>query len=149
MNQQKPREYWDYECHMIEWGNIDDYQLIRKLGRGKYSEVFEGVKAPMDQKCVIKILKVRFCSRLLMLNCCIARYAKYSIGITLQYGAVSFIWEISSSQTAFRLSCILHDTSRSRSFAALAPSPSLWYRLFELTLNLPSSFLGRSHRIVM
>uniref|UniRef100_A0A915B4E8 Casein kinase II subunit alpha n=1 Tax=Parascaris univalens TaxID=6257 RepID=A0A915B4E8_PARUN len=57
VNQQKPREYWDYECHMIEWGNIDDYQLIRKLGRGKYSEVFEGVKAPMDQKCVIKILK--------------------------------------------------------------------------------------------
>ncbi|VDM41103.1 unnamed protein product [Toxocara canis] len=57
VNQQKAREYWDYECHMIEWGNIDDYQLIRKLGRGKYSEVFEGVKAPMDQKCVIKILK--------------------------------------------------------------------------------------------
>lgn len=60
MNQQKPREYWDYECHMIEWGNIDDYQLIRKLGRGKYSEVFEGVRSPLDEKCVIKILKVCF-----------------------------------------------------------------------------------------
>lgn len=57
VNQQKPRDYWDYECHMIDWGVIDDYQLIRKLGRGKYSEVFEGIKAPMDQKCVIKILK--------------------------------------------------------------------------------------------
>ncbi|CAG9529690.1 unnamed protein product [Cercopithifilaria johnstoni] len=57
VNQQKPREYWDYECHMIEWGNIDDYQLIRKLGRGKYSEVFEGFKSPLDEKCVIKILK--------------------------------------------------------------------------------------------
>ncbi|VDK47385.1 unnamed protein product [Anisakis simplex] len=57
INQQKPREYWDYECHIIEWGNIEDYQLIRKLGRGKYSEVFEGVKAPSNQKCVIKILK--------------------------------------------------------------------------------------------
>jgi serine/threonine protein kinase len=38
--------------------NIDDYQLIRKLGRGKYSEVFEGVKVTNEQKCVVKILKV-------------------------------------------------------------------------------------------
>ncbi|VDM40227.1 unnamed protein product [Toxocara canis] len=57
VNQQKAREYWDYEYHMIDWGNIDDYQLVRKLGRGKYSEVFEGIRAPMGQKCVIKILK--------------------------------------------------------------------------------------------
>ncbi|KAF1565677.1 UNVERIFIED_CONTAM: Casein kinase II subunit alpha, partial [Eudyptes robustus] len=53
----KPREYWNYEAHQIEWGNIDDYQLVRKLGRGKYSEVFEGVKLPSDEKIVIKILK--------------------------------------------------------------------------------------------
>lgn len=46
---------------MIDWGNIDDYQLVRKLGRGKYSEVFEGVKAPLEEKCVIKILKVTHC----------------------------------------------------------------------------------------
>lgn len=39
VNPSKPREYWDYESHVIEWGNIDDYQLVRKLGRGKYSEV--------------------------------------------------------------------------------------------------------------
>ncbi|CAD5205971.1 unnamed protein product [Bursaphelenchus okinawaensis] len=53
----KPREYWNYEVHQIEWGNIDDYQLVRKLGRGKYSEVFEGIKLPNDEKIVIKILK--------------------------------------------------------------------------------------------
>lgn len=57
INLQKPRDYWDYECHVIEWGSIDDYQLLRKLGRGKYSEVFEGHKVPGDDKCVIKILK--------------------------------------------------------------------------------------------
>lgn len=57
VNVNKPREYWDYECHQIEWGNIDDYQLVRKLGRGKYSEVFEGVKMPSEEKVVIKILK--------------------------------------------------------------------------------------------
>lgn len=54
----KPREYWNYEAHQIEWGNIDDYQLVRKIGRGKYSEVFEGVKLPGDEKIVVKILKV-------------------------------------------------------------------------------------------
>jgi len=57
INLNKPRDYWDYECHPIEWGNIDDYQLVRKLGRGKYSEVFEGIKIPGDSKVVIKILK--------------------------------------------------------------------------------------------
>jgi casein kinase II subunit alpha len=57
INLQKPREYWDYESHVIEWGSIDDYQLLKKLGRGKYSEVFEGIKVSTDEKCVIKILK--------------------------------------------------------------------------------------------
>jgi len=57
VNANKPREYWDYECHLIEWGNIEDYALVRKLGRGKYSEVFEGTKDPTEEKVVIKILK--------------------------------------------------------------------------------------------
>ena len=39
VNPGKPREYWDYESHVIDWGDIDNYQLVRKLGRGKYSEV--------------------------------------------------------------------------------------------------------------
>lgn len=78
VNSTRSREYWDYEAHVIEWANQEDYQLVRKLGRGKYSEVFEGLKdaaaASGDQssqtttavgnnssssssKCVIKILK--------------------------------------------------------------------------------------------
>lgn len=39
VNQKKPRDYWDYENHVIQWGQQEDYQLVRKLGRGKYSEV--------------------------------------------------------------------------------------------------------------
>src|ERR1700710_2354392 len=35
----------------------DDYEVVRKVGRGKYSEVFEGVNATNSEKCVIKILK--------------------------------------------------------------------------------------------
>lgn len=36
----------------------DDYQLVRKLGRGKYSEVFEAINVTNNEKCVVKILKV-------------------------------------------------------------------------------------------
>ena len=31
--------------------------MVRKVGRGKYSEVFEGVNIINTSKCVIKILK--------------------------------------------------------------------------------------------
>ena len=58
VNTHKPREYWDYESHVVEWGNQDDYQVVRKLGRGKYSEVFEGINVVNNEKVVIKILKV-------------------------------------------------------------------------------------------
>ncbi|CAF4372940.1 unnamed protein product, partial [Adineta steineri] len=37
--------------------NQDDYQIVRKLGRGKYSEVFEGINITNNEKVVIKILK--------------------------------------------------------------------------------------------
>lgn len=35
----------------------DNYEVVRKLGRGKYSEVFEGVNIVNNESCVIKILK--------------------------------------------------------------------------------------------
>uniref|UniRef100_UPI00398EF422 casein kinase II subunit alpha' isoform X2 n=1 Tax=Pristiophorus japonicus TaxID=55135 RepID=UPI00398EF422 len=38
-------------------GNQDDYQLVRKLGRGKYSEVFEAINITNNEKTVVKILK--------------------------------------------------------------------------------------------
>jgi casein kinase II subunit alpha len=57
----KPREYWDYESHVIEWSNQEDYQLVRKLGRGKYSEVFQAININPEttehERCVVKILK--------------------------------------------------------------------------------------------
>uniref|UniRef100_A0A8C7N3Z0 non-specific serine/threonine protein kinase n=1 Tax=Oncorhynchus kisutch TaxID=8019 RepID=A0A8C7N3Z0_ONCKI len=57
VNTQRPREYWDYESHVVEWGNQDDFQLVRKLGRGKYSEVFEAINITNNEKVVVKILK--------------------------------------------------------------------------------------------
>lgn len=35
----------------------DDYEVVRKVGRGKYSEVFEGINMNNNEKCIIKILK--------------------------------------------------------------------------------------------
>lgn len=35
--------------------NQDDYEVIRKIGRGKYSEVFEGINVRTNKMCVIKV----------------------------------------------------------------------------------------------
>jgi len=58
VNLHKPREYWDYDGFQIDWSNTqDNYQVVRKVGRGKYSEVFEGINIIDSTKCIIKILK--------------------------------------------------------------------------------------------
>lgn len=57
VNSKKPSEYWDYENHRIQWGNIKNYEIVSKIGRGKYSEVFDGVNVLNDEGCVIKVLK--------------------------------------------------------------------------------------------
>lgn len=64
VNKNRPKEYWNYDALQISWGFVefntsdqDDYQVVRKIGRGKYSEVFEGVNMRTDEKCVIKVLK--------------------------------------------------------------------------------------------
>lgn len=56
-NSQKQREYWDYEAYQVEWGQQDDYQIVKKLGRGKYSEVCEAINITNNEKVVVKILK--------------------------------------------------------------------------------------------
>ena len=33
----------------------DNYEVIRKVGRGKYSEVFEGVHTGKEERCVVKV----------------------------------------------------------------------------------------------
>ncbi|CAG9462695.1 unnamed protein product [Pedinophyceae sp. YPF-701] len=57
VNVKRPAEYWNYEALNITWGSQDDYEVIRKVGRGKYSEVFEGAHVVSGQRCIIKILK--------------------------------------------------------------------------------------------
>ncbi|MBA0655680.1 hypothetical protein Goklo_008138 [Gossypium klotzschianum] len=57
VNVLRPKEYWDYESLTVQWGDQDGYEVIRKVGRGKYSEVFEGKNVNNNERCVIKILK--------------------------------------------------------------------------------------------
>ncbi|RYE85068.1 MAG: hypothetical protein EOO65_01105 [Methanosarcinales archaeon] len=35
----------------------EDYEVVRKIGRGKYSEVFDAVNVVNKERCVVKILK--------------------------------------------------------------------------------------------
>ncbi|RKO90005.1 kinase-like domain-containing protein [Blyttiomyces helicus] len=56
-NVDQPRDYWDYDNLAINWGSQENYEIVRKIGRGKYSEVFEGINVANDEKCVIKVLK--------------------------------------------------------------------------------------------
>ena len=53
----KPQSYWDYENVNIKWNSQENYEIIKKLGRGKYSEVFLGIDLSKGEKCVIKVLK--------------------------------------------------------------------------------------------
>ena len=55
--EERPKEYSDYEHTKIAWEKPDNYELIKKIGRGKYSEVFDGIDTSINLRCVIKILK--------------------------------------------------------------------------------------------
>eukprot|EP00992_Anisonema_acinus_P013276 TRINITY_DN8651_c0_g1_i2.p1 TRINITY_DN8651_c0_g1~~TRINITY_DN8651_c0_g1_i2.p1 ORF type:complete len:324 (+),score=58.68 TRINITY_DN8651_c0_g1_i2:32-1003(+) len=57
VNASRPKDYWDYESLQVAWNPQDSYEVVKKIGRGKYSEVFEGVNVTNNEKCVIKVLK--------------------------------------------------------------------------------------------
>eukprot|EP00918_Siedleckia_nematoides_P096306 GHVU01211226.1.p1 GENE.GHVU01211226.1~~GHVU01211226.1.p1 ORF type:complete len:380 (+),score=81.76 GHVU01211226.1:562-1701(+) len=56
-NKQREPEYWDYEAVQVNWSSPDDYEVMQKIGRGKYSEVFWGIDCRSSEYCVIKILR--------------------------------------------------------------------------------------------
>ncbi|CAK5264883.1 unnamed protein product [Mycena citricolor] len=47
----------EYDNLQVQWGSQDHYEIVRKVGRGKYSEVFEGVNVATEEKCIVKVLK--------------------------------------------------------------------------------------------
>ena len=54
---ERPASFSYYDRLALDWCQLDNYFVYHKLGRGKYSEVFEGANLNNNQKCVIKILK--------------------------------------------------------------------------------------------
>lgn len=57
VNDNRPEEYWNYEKLHIIWGHQDNYEIVKKVGRGKYSEVFQGIVVSTGAPCIIKVLK--------------------------------------------------------------------------------------------
>ena len=53
----KDPSYYSYDDLQVSWGSAEPYEVIKKLGHGKYSEVFEGIDSRTDTKIVIKALK--------------------------------------------------------------------------------------------
>jgi len=49
--------WYEFESTKIEWNVPDRYEITRRIGGGKYSEVFEGVDSSNEDAVVIKVLK--------------------------------------------------------------------------------------------
>ncbi|GAB5362714.1 hypothetical protein AAMO2058_000821800 [Amorphochlora amoebiformis] len=57
---ENPEEYSNYNVFKPNWKSQENYAVLQKIGRGKYSDVFEGVKIIKGKEpkpVVIKILK--------------------------------------------------------------------------------------------
>ena len=50
-------DYYEYENYVPTYANCENIELVRSLGRGKYSEVFEAYDSQKEMKIVVKILK--------------------------------------------------------------------------------------------
>ena len=67
INTQKNEKEWNYEkasfnhygylFYIIHIRLSDDYDVVRRIGKGKFSEVFEGVDILKNQKVIVKMLK--------------------------------------------------------------------------------------------
>lgn len=36
VNEHMPRSYWDYDSVNISWGVLENYEVVRKIGKAKY-----------------------------------------------------------------------------------------------------------------
>ncbi|ODV93200.1 hypothetical protein PACTADRAFT_77562 [Pachysolen tannophilus NRRL Y-2460] len=54
---EKPQSYWDYDNVTIVWRSQEKYEIVKKVGKGKYSEVFDGCELTSGEKVIIKALK--------------------------------------------------------------------------------------------
>mmetsp|Transcript_34225 Transcript_34225/g.59887 ORF Transcript_34225/g.59887 Transcript_34225/m.59887 type:complete len:367 (-) Transcript_34225:4484-5584(-) len=55
--QEMPSAYSEYEHLSLDWNDMAGYEVTQKLGRGRYSEVFQGYNIHNRRSCVLKVLK--------------------------------------------------------------------------------------------
>ena len=53
----KDNSYGDYANSTVVFNWQDDYEIISKIGRGRYSEVFEALNLLSNERVVVKMLK--------------------------------------------------------------------------------------------
>ena len=39
VNAQMPRSYWDYDSVVISWGMLENYEIVRKIGKVETSDL--------------------------------------------------------------------------------------------------------------
>ncbi|KAI0698384.1 kinase-like protein [Cytidiella melzeri] len=49
--------WYDYERTHIDWNVPDNYEIMHRVGGGRYSEVFRGIDMTTEDACIIKVLK--------------------------------------------------------------------------------------------
>lgn len=57
VNTPNNESYWNYDAFNLVWRDHSIYEIITRIGRGKYSEVFQGYSLPLKKNVVIKALK--------------------------------------------------------------------------------------------
>ena len=57
VNAEKEPSAYDYNNYTFKVGDINLYKITARIGRGKYSEVYEGINSVNDNRIVVKVLK--------------------------------------------------------------------------------------------
>ncbi|KAI9345404.1 casein kinase II alpha subunit [Pilaira anomala] len=142
-NISKPKEYYDYEALQVTWGSQDAYEISKKIGRGKYSEVFSGVNTLNQQQCVIKVLKPVKKKK-------IKREIKILQNLTGGPNIVALLDVVRDPES--RVPCLIFESINNTDFRALYPhftDMDVRYYMYELLKALDYSHsMGIMHRDV-
>lgn len=57
-NQTQPSEYYDYLNYDLEFHPLEDFELVKHLASGKFSEIYEAINVKEDKRYLVKIKKV-------------------------------------------------------------------------------------------
>lgn len=55
--QKRGADYYDYSKYEVKFGHQSEYEIIDRIGWGKFADVFQGIDSKTDKDVAIKILK--------------------------------------------------------------------------------------------